>query len=88
MNNNRGYAEKQGWTKETAKRLLYTIDHFCEMVFSFASKFKFLDESQSMLPQWLENNNDIEDPLRDDPNDPIMIEKVLPYIRNVSQLYC
>jgi len=86
LNTNRDYAVKKGWTKETAKRLLYTIDHFCEMVFSFASKFKFLDASQSIILQWFESDNSTEESLRDDPTDPIMIEKVLPYIRNVSQI--
>jgi len=79
------YAKDQTWTKEGVKKLLYTIDHFCEMVISFASKFKFLDKLQSMSLKWDQTRKDGDDFLRDDPNDPVMIEKVLPYIRDVSQ---
>jgi len=82
MNFHNDYAEKQGWDKEAVKKLLYTIDHFCEMVYSFASKFEFLDGSQSMSMKWFPKQED--DFLRDDPNDPVMIQKVLPYIQDVS----
>jgi len=77
------YAERQSWTQNGVKKLLYTIDHFCEMVFSFASKFKFLDRFQSMSLHWYENLKD-DDFLTDDPTDSDMLENVLPYIRDVS----
>jgi len=80
------YATQVGFTKEAVKTLLFTIDHFCEMVFSFASKFKFLDEHRSMSLKWHGFDKDGESFLRDDPNDPVMIENVLPYIQDVSQL--
>jgi len=81
----KNYREQLGWTKEGVKKLLYTIDHFCEMVFSFASKFNFLDEDQSMSLKWHQDPDDGVSFLRDDPNDPVMIEKILPYIRDVSK---
>jgi len=80
------YAAQVGFTKEAVKTLLFTIDHFCEMVFSFASKFKFLDQIQSLSIKWYGTDEDGESFIRDDPNDPVMIENVLPYIRDVSQL--
>jgi len=82
-----GYAERKSWTVEGVRKLLHTIDHFCEMVFSFADKFKFLDELQKMYHDWHTKYGD-SDFLRDDPTDPVLIQKVLPYIRDVSLIYC
>jgi len=79
-------SEKYTWTKEGVKKLLYTIDHFCEMVLSFASKFNFLDASQRMDLKSYHTPKGGDNFLRDDPTDPVMVERVLPYIRDVSLL--
>jgi len=82
------FTEIDTWTKEGVKKLLYAIDHFCEMVFSFASKFNFLHGSQRMSIAWDQSPQNGDNFLRDDPTDPVMVEKVLPYIRDVIHEFC
>jgi len=76
----------KSWTKEGIAKLLHTIDHFCEMVFSFASKFQFLDNTHSLLLRWYNEVRRSDNVIRDDPTDLDMIENVMPYIRDVSSL--
>jgi len=81
---NSDYTERNSWTEAGVAKLLFTIDHFCEMVFSFASKFQFLDNTQNILLKWYNKFKPNENSIRDDPKDRDMIEKVMPYIRDVS----
>jgi len=74
------------WTKGAIKKLLFTVDHFCEMASSFASKLRFLDVSQTLnLKSTQIGELDVD--LRDDPSDPVMRDKIMPYIREVRKVY-
>jgi len=63
---------KDSWTAGAVKKLLFAIDHFCEieMVSSFASKLRLLESSQALnlkkKKEWLKTEN-IQ--LQDDPSD-------------------
>jgi len=78
---------KDSWTAGAVKKLLFAVDHFCEMVSSFASKLRLLRSNQSLNlkkdTDWLKTEN-IE--LRDDPTDQDMTEKIMPYIRKVCSI--
>jgi len=75
---------KDSWTAGAVKKLLFAVDHFCEMVSSFASKLRFLESDQALNlkkdKEWLKTEN-IE--LRDDPSDREMTEKIMPFIEDV-----
>jgi len=54
------------------------------MVFSFASKFQFLDNTQNLLLKWYNDAKFSKTSIRDDPKDLEMMENIMPYIRDVS----
>jgi len=75
---------KDSWTAGAVKKLLFAMDHFCEMVSSFASKLRLLEPNQSLDlkkdKDWLKTEN-IE--LRDDPTDQEMTNLIMPFIKDV-----
>jgi len=75
---------KDSWTGGAVKKLLFAVDHFCEMVSSFASKLRFLESNQVLNlkknKEWLETEN-IE--LRDDPSDQEMTNLIMPFLQDV-----
>jgi len=70
------------WTKDAIRKLVLTVDHFCEMASSFASRLRFLKAAQTLSLKTSEFK-DLKVELRDDPNDTVMRDKVMPYIRDV-----
>jgi len=75
---------KDSWTAGAVKKLLFAVDHICEMVSSFSSKLRFLRPDQTLdlkgSKDWLKTEN-IE--LRDDPSDQEMTKLIMPFIQKV-----
>jgi len=77
----------KSWTAGAVKKLLFAVDHFCEMVSSFASKLRLLQTDETLNlkqdKEWLRAEN-IE--LRDDPSDREMTGLIMPFIQDVCSI--